>query len=101
MLLSRLTAVITGLMLTGWSHKACAKYSLSQLRMIEQLILDKDLGALLSYLRENPDLMVGDNELSRELRSFRTNFDGKLIQSVSSKSNADSNQVQPEADFEF
>ena len=81
--MSRLTAVITALMLTGWSHEACTKYSLRQLLKIEQLILDKDYIGLLRYLAENPDLMAGEGELAQELRSFATKVNGKLIQSLS------------------
>ena len=99
--MSRLTAVITALMLSGWSHEACAKYSLLQLQVIEQLILDKDCGALLRYLAENPELMAGEDVLARELRSFVDNVDGKIIQSISLKSDADCYPVELAEKFEL
>ena len=99
--MSRLTAVITALMLSGWSHEACAKYNLRQLQVIEQLILDKDCGALLRYLAENPELMAGEDELARELRSFVDNVDGRIIQSISLKSDADCNPVELAENFEL
>lgn len=64
-LITVITAVI---MMSG--RIAGAEYSLTQLQEIERYIMTKDSAALFALLRSNPDLMVGNDPLAEELRSF-------------------------------
>ena len=68
---SKLTTVITALMLLARTSSALAAYNLDQLREIERLVMSKDTAALGRYLSANPAITDGDDPLARELRGFR------------------------------
>lgn len=77
---SRLTATITALMFLVSTQGANAAFNLAQLQIIEQLILSRDCGALLTYLNNNPNIMAGSDPLARELRSFSEGVEGGIIE---------------------
>ncbi|WP_420586164.1 hypothetical protein [Ruegeria sp.] len=67
---SKLVAIVTALSFLMTSHGARAEITLEHLLAIDQLLSTNDTQALLEYLQKNPELLQGDDELSRELRSF-------------------------------
>jgi hypothetical protein len=68
---SKLTTIITALMLLARTSSALAAYNLEQLREIERLVMSKDTAALGRYLTANPTIVEGDDPLAKELRGFR------------------------------
>lgn len=68
---SKLTTIITALMLLARTSSALAAYNLDQLREVERLVMSKDTAALGRYLAENPAITDGEDPLARELRAFR------------------------------
>lgn len=67
---SKLTAIITALMLSAAAAPTYADFSLEELQLIEQLVLAKDTVGLGRLLAANPRLAVGEDPLARELRGF-------------------------------
>lgn len=65
----RLITIVTALILLS-GRVAQAEYSLEQLQQIERYIMMKDRASLWLLLRNNPDLMIGNDPLAQELRSF-------------------------------
>lgn len=65
----RLITIVTALILMS-GRIAQAEYSLEQLQQIERYIMMKDKASLWLLLRNNPDLMIGDDPLAQELRAF-------------------------------
>lgn len=72
----KLLTIVTALILMS-GQAAWAEYSLEQLQEIERHILSKNSFALAEMLRENPDLMAGDDPLAQELRTFMQNSLGQ------------------------
>ncbi|TCO70826.1 hypothetical protein [Rhodovulum euryhalinum] len=73
----RLIAIVTGLMLIVGSLAArAAEPTLDQLRVIDALLTRNDTRGLLAFLEQNPDLLLGEDELSAELRRFATTVSG-------------------------
>ena len=68
----KLTAVITALLLLSGASRLLAAYNLEQLKEIERLVLAKDTAALGRYLASNPQIIMGDDPLARELRDFQS-----------------------------
>lgn len=69
----RLVAIVTALLFVmGGLGAQAAEATLEQLRAIDQMLTRKDTRALWSFLRDNPQLMSGDDELAQELRRFCT-----------------------------
>ncbi|MGB7268097.1 MAG: hypothetical protein WBC90_01100 [Albidovulum sp.] len=66
----RLLAVVTAMMFLLGGNALRAELSLSQLQELERIISSNDTGALRSYLDQHPDLLSGNDPLSRELREF-------------------------------
>lgn len=71
----KLLTIVTALILMS-GQAAWAAYSLEQLQEIERYILSKNSAALAAMLRSNPDLMIGDDPLALELRTFMENNAG-------------------------
>lgn len=65
----KLFAIVTALILMS-GQGAFAEYSLAQLQEIERYILTKNNAALLLLLQAHPELMIGDDPLAQELRTF-------------------------------
>lgn len=94
----KLTAVITALIFIASNSGVNAAYNLAQLQQIEGFIQSKDCGALLRYLRQNPGITDGEDQLAQELRSFANGVEGGLIQCLSATSGSgnpdlDSNRI--------
>jgi len=67
----RLVAIVTGLMLiVGGLAARAAEPTLEQLRVIDTLLSRNDTQGLLDFLKGNPALLAGEDELSAELRNF-------------------------------
>lgn len=68
----RLVAVITAMMLIagGFGGAARAEFSLDQLQELERLVLARDTAALWAYIQANPEVLLGEDPLARELRLF-------------------------------
>lgn len=66
----RLLAIITALIFIGGGSGAKATYTLAQLQEIERFIQQKDVASLRRYLLVNPEIMTGNDALSRELHGF-------------------------------
>jgi len=71
----KLLAIVTAFMLVAGAPGAYATYTLSQLQIIEQFILDKDSAALRAFIGEHPELLEGDDQLAVELRIFMAKMD--------------------------
>ncbi|WP_170330813.1 hypothetical protein [Ruegeria arenilitoris] len=67
---SRLVGMVTALLFLATSGGARAEITLEHLLAIDQLLSSNDTKALQSYLDRNPELLAGEDELSRELREF-------------------------------
>lgn len=67
---SKLTAIITALLLSAAATPTYADFSLEELQLIEQLVLAKDTAGLGRLLAANPRLAAGEDPLARELRGF-------------------------------
>lgn len=66
----KLLAIVTAFMLVAGAPGAYATYTLTQLEIIEQFILENDCAALRAFIEENPELLEGDDQLAVELRIF-------------------------------
>ena len=66
----KLLAIVTAFMLMAGAPGAYATYTLTQLEIIEQIILDNDCAALRDFIEANPGLLEGDDQLAVELRAF-------------------------------
>ncbi|MGB5870969.1 MAG: hypothetical protein WBH04_12280 [Albidovulum sp.] len=66
----RLLAVVTAMTFLLGGNALRAELSLSQLQELERIISSNDTGTLRSYLDQHPDLLAGNDPLSRELREF-------------------------------
>jgi hypothetical protein len=67
---SRLVGIVTALLFLASTESGRAEITLEHLIVIDQLLSTNDIGALQAYLERNPELLTGDDELSRELRGF-------------------------------
>lgn len=67
---SRLVGIVTALLFLATTGGVRAEITLEHLIVIDQLLSTNDTRALRSYLERNPELLTGDDELSRELRDF-------------------------------
>ena len=67
---SRLVGIVTALLFLASSEGVRAEITLEHLIAIDQLLSTNDTRALRSYLERNPELLTGEDELSRELREF-------------------------------
>jgi hypothetical protein len=65
----KLITVITAVIMMA-GRISGAEYSLTQLQEIERYIMANDRAALWALLRNNPNLMVGNDPLAQELRTF-------------------------------
>ena len=92
----RLLAVVTVLSCFGLGSQAIADYTIAQLREIERLTTESNLGALRAYLTANPELLQGSGELAVELRSFTSDFDNGLIEKLSARRDLSPGQVLEE-----
>jgi len=66
----KLVAVVAALMLSLGSGASQAAYTEGQLIEIERLVQGERWSDLQDYIDANPDLLVGENPLSGELRRF-------------------------------
>ncbi|MFZ5708252.1 MAG: hypothetical protein ACOY4T_01005 [Pseudomonadota bacterium] len=66
---ARLVALVAALLIVVPAARAAAA-SLEQLIAIDQMLSNRDWGALWTYLVANPALTQGDDPLSSELRAF-------------------------------
>ncbi|MBY0397596.1 MAG: hypothetical protein K2X91_14165 [Thermoleophilia bacterium] len=66
---ARLVALVAALLIVVPAARAAAA-SLEQLIAIDQMLSNRDWGALWAYLVANPALTQGDDPLSSELRAF-------------------------------
>jgi hypothetical protein len=64
-----LIAVVTALLMIAPAGRAAAA-TLDQLVTIDNMIAQRDWGALWSYVNANPSLLVGNDPLAVELRRF-------------------------------
>ena len=76
-------AVVTALMLVAGPQVGRAGYTLEQLQVIEGYILAKDCGGLSAFLTQNREILVGDDVLAAELRSFMAGVGSGLIECLS------------------
>ncbi|WP_170763555.1 hypothetical protein [Ruegeria lacuscaerulensis] len=67
---SKLVAIVTALLFLMTSHGARAEITLEHLLVIDQYLSANNTQELRAYLQKNPELLLGDDELSRELRNF-------------------------------
>ncbi len=67
---SKLVAIVTALLFLLPSQHVRAEITLEHLLTIDQFLSENNIQALWDYLQKNPDLLLGDDELSLELRSF-------------------------------
>lgn len=75
----KLVAIITALTCLAGGSGAFAAYTMEQLVEIERLIVSKDCGGLRAYIDQYPSLLVGEDALADELRSFAQGIDTGLI----------------------
>lgn len=75
----KLLAIVTVLIMTGSYSAAQQAMTMDELREIEDLITQKDLRGLYSYLESNPEMTSGSDPLAVELRGFMQDADrGRL-----------------------
>ncbi len=67
---SKLVAIVTALLFLMTSHGARAEITLEHLLVIDQYLSENNTQELWRYLQKNPQLLLGSDELSRELRNF-------------------------------
>lgn len=79
----KLLGIVTALLIISRVTGANAAFTQAQLVDVGRLIESRDCGALLSYLVENPELLVGDDSLAISLRKFTQDVDGGLIPCLS------------------
>ncbi len=79
----RLMAVVTVLLMVTGPQAGQARYSLAQLQVIEQFILARDCAGLEAFLRQNIEILEGDDPLAVELRNFLAGVSSGLIQCLS------------------
>lgn len=72
---SRLTAVLTALMLLSTSRAALAGFSFEQLVAIDGLVAARDYAGLKSFIETNPQVLLGNEPLANELRLFLLKVD--------------------------
>jgi hypothetical protein len=75
----KLVAIITALTCLAGARGVYAAYTVDQLVEIERLIVSKDCGGLRAYIDQYPALLVGEDALADELRSFARGIDTGLI----------------------
>ena len=68
-------------MLSAGIPAANATYTLTDLQTIEQMILNAEWNALQKYVEGRPDLLLGDDPLAVELRTYLSRYrEGFLFQ---------------------
>lgn len=67
---SRLMGIVTALLFLATSQEGRAQITLEHLLVIDQYLSTNDTRSLYSYLEKNPELLLGEDELSVELRNF-------------------------------
>jgi hypothetical protein len=68
----KLLSLVTVFMLAVGTSGAYAAYTLSDLQVIEQYLLENNVAALSAYVEANPGLLDGDDQLATALRQFTT-----------------------------
>jgi hypothetical protein len=85
-----LIAVVTALVLVMPAGRASAQASAGQLLELERLVLSGDVDSLYTYILNNPALLLGEDDLARELNTF--------VESVSQGQVSRFSEVQPAGD---
>lgn len=71
----RLIAIITAMLLVSDSANAQEGTTIDQLRLIEDLVINRSWRPLYEYLSENPQIVAGSSPLARELCGFVTDVE--------------------------